>query len=76
MTNGEMLGEFNIRRGMFQGDYSSPLLFIIVMILLSILLKREKLGYFFGFDCKLINHLLFMDDLKLFGKTKGVGRSS
>ena len=69
-ANGEMLGEVDIRRGIFQGDSLSPLLFIIVMIPLSILLKREKLGYSFGSDGKLINHLLFMDDLKLFGKTE------
>jgi len=40
------------------------------MIPLSILLKREKLGYSFGPDGKLINHLLFMDDLKLFGRNE------
>ena len=69
-ANGEMLGEVDIRRGIFQGDSLSPLLFIIAMIPLSILLKREKLGYPFGPDGKLINHLLFMDDLKLFGRTE------
>ena len=69
-ANGERLGEVDIRRGIFQGDSLSPLLFIIAMIPLSILLKREKLGYSFGPDGKLINHLLFMDDLKLFGRNE------
>ena len=40
------------------------------MIPLSILLKSRKLGYSFGPDGKLINHLLLMDDLKLFGCTE------
>ena len=53
------------------GDSLYPLLFIIVMIPLSILLKREKLGYPFGPDGKLFNHLLFMNDLKLFGCNEG-----
>ena len=69
-ANGEMLGEVDIRREIFQGDSLSPLLFIIAMIPLSILLKKEKLGYHFGTDGNLINHLLFMDDLKLFGHTE------
>ena len=56
-ANGEMLGEVDNRRGIFHGDYLSPLLFIIAMIPLSILLKREKLGHIFGPDGKLINHL-------------------
>ena len=40
------------------------------MIPLTLLLRREKLGYRFGEDGRLINHLLFMDDLKLYAKTK------
>ena len=69
-ANGEVLGEVEIRRGIFQGDSLSPLLFIMVMIPLSILLKREGMGYPFGCDGKLLNHLLFMDDLKVFGKSE------
>ena len=70
-ANGDVLGEVDINRGIFQGDSLSPLLFVIIMIPLSILLRREKLGYAFGPGGKLINHLLFMDDLKLYGKTEG-----
>ena len=68
-ANGDVLDEVDINRGIFQGDSLSPLLFIIVMIPLTILLKREDLGYKWGPSGKLINHLLFMDDIKLYGKS-------
>ena len=47
----------------------SLLLFIIVMIPLTILLEREDLGYKCGPSAKLIIQLLFMDDIKLYGKS-------
>lgn len=67
-SNGEMLGEVGIRRGIFQGDSLSPLLFVVAMIPLTMLLRKEAMGYRFGREGKKINHLLFMDDLKLFGR--------
>ena len=69
-SSGMVLGEVDIRRGIFQGDSLSPLLFIMVMIPLSILLKREDMGYSFGHGGGLLNHLLFMDDLKVYGKSE------
>ena len=45
----------------------SPLLFVVAMIPLSYLLNKETMGYKFGEEGKKINHLLFMDDLKLYG---------
>ena len=68
-AGGKVLGEVDIKRGIFQGDTLSPLLFVIAMIPLTILLRRESIGYRFGESGRKINHLLFMDDLKLFGKT-------
>jgi len=66
-SSGEELGEVGIRRGIFQGDTLSPLLFVVAMIPLSYLLNKETMGYKFGKEGKKINHLLFMDDLKLYG---------
>ena len=39
------LGEVDIRRGIFQGDSFSPLIFVIVLIPLSIILNKTDLGY-------------------------------
>ena len=69
-VNGANLGEVEIRRGIFQSDSLSPLLFVMAMIPLTMPLRREAMGYRFGSEGKKINHLLFMDDLKLYGKDK------
>ena len=58
----ESLGEVDIRRGIFQGDSFSPLLFVVVLIPLSIILNETDFGYVASRNQKL-NHLLFMDDL-------------
>ena len=69
--NGESLGNVEIKRGIFQGDSLSPLLFIMAMVPLTALLNAEKFGYRFK-DPPLVefNHLFFMDDLKLYAKTE------
>ena len=69
-VNGKVLGEVDISCGIFQRESLSPLVFVICMIPLSMLLRRENLGYAFGEGKVLVNHLLFMDDLKMFGRNK------
>ena len=68
---GQSLATVEIQRGIFQGDSLSPLLFVVSLIPLSVLLREARQGYELG-RCQSgkINHLLYMDDLKLFGKTK------
>ena len=65
-SSGEMLGSMKIRRGIFQGDSLSPLLFVICMI--TCVLRTARAGYML--DGIKINHSLFMDDLKLFWKMR------
>ena len=69
-SEGEILGEVNIKRGIYQGDSLSPLLFVIIMIPLSMILHKVKAGYKMSKTSKVINHLLFMDDLKLYASNK------
>ena len=68
VASGEVLGDVRIKRGIFQGDSLSPLLFVICMIPLTMVLRGMKAGYEMKDGGGKVNHLLFMDDLKLFGK--------
>ena len=67
-TNGSDLCEVDVNRGIFQGDSLSPLIFVICIIPLSLLLRKVKASYEWGRKVFKLNHLLFTDDLKLFGK--------
>ena len=66
---GERLGHVHIRRGIFQGDSLSSLLFVLCLIPLSLVLRKVKSAYEFKDRRRKINHLSFMDDLKLYGKS-------
>ena len=66
---GESLAKVNSGRGVFQGDSLSPLLFPICRIPLTHVLCKAKARYTLGGGEK-INHLLFMGDLKLYGKSE------
>ena len=67
--NGSDLCEFHINRGIFQEDTLSPLIFVICMIPPSLLLRKVKISDEWGRKKFKLNHLLFMDDLKLLGKS-------
>ena len=69
-SEGMALGQVDIRRGIFQGDSLSPLLFMVIMLPLTLMLRKMRAGNKLAKDMKAINHLLFMDDVKLYGATK------
>ena len=68
-SNVDTLGEISIQRGKFQRDSLSPLLFIIILMLLSMTLNKTNYGYLLSIETP-INHLLFIDDLKFYDKTE------
>ena len=61
--------QVDVNRGIFEGDSQSLLIFVIYMITLSILLRKVKASYEWVRKEFKLNHLLFMDDLKHFGKS-------
>ena len=69
-SNGNELGDVKVNRGIFQGDSLSQLLFVLCMIPMSLVLRKVKAGYEWGKKEFNLNHLLLMDDLKLYGKSE------
>ena len=69
-SGNSLLGEAEIKRGIFQGDYLSPLVFVLALIPLSLILRKTKAAYEFSESKDKINHLLFMDDLKLYSRSE------
>ena len=69
-AGGRSLAEAKIQRGIFQGDAQSPLLFIIVMMPLNHIIRKCTAGYKLSTSQVKINHLIYMDDIKLFAKNE------
>ena len=70
LTSGDKhLANIMIKRGIFQGDALSPLLFSVAINPLSYILRDAKQGYTLKPGNK-INHLLYVDDLKLYAKNE------
>lgn len=63
-------GRIAIRRGIFQGDSLSPLLFCLSLVPLTNMLTSDDQGYTMHKEHR-VSHLLYMDDLKLFAKDDG-----
>ena len=59
-----------VRRGIFQGDSLSPMLFCLALNPISTILRKyDKKGYHLR-DSVWINHLVYMDDLKVYANNK------
>ena len=69
-AGGRRFAEAKIQRGIFQGDTLSPLLFIIAMMLLNHILRRCSAGYKLSRSQENVNHIMYMDDMKLFAKNE------
>ena len=69
-AGGKSLAETKIQRGIFQGDTLSPLLFIIAMMPLNHILRKCTAGYKLSRSQEKVNHLMYMDDIKLFAKNE------
>jgi hypothetical protein len=73
LINGSPFGDFSPGRGLRQGDPLSPFLFILGAEVFSrLMFKAETEGILKGLriarNCPAINHLLFADDLLIFGR--------
>jgi hypothetical protein len=72
---GSHLGDISVKRGIFQGDSLSPLLFIMALFPLSHVVLDKNWGYQLKVNSKdnselaTVNHLLYMDDIKLYAKS-------
>ena len=69
-AGGKSLAETKIQRWIFQGDSLSPLLFIIDMTSLNHILRKCTTGYKLSRSQEKINHLTYIDDIKLFAKNE------
>ena len=67
-TGGRSLIEAKIERSISKGHALSPLLFIIAMMPLKYILRKCTTGYKLTKSQEKINHLMYMDDIKLFAK--------
>ena len=65
-AGGKSLAKAKIQRGIFQGDALSILLFTKAMMPLNHMLRKSTAGYRFSKSQERINHLIYMDDIKLF----------
>ena len=64
------LCEVEIKRGIFQVDSLSPSVFVLALIPLSLILRKVKAAYELSESKEKINHLLFMDNLKLYSRSE------
>ena len=70
IAGGKGLAETKTQRDIFQGDTLSPLLLLIAMMPLNHILRKCTAGYKLSRSLEKVNHLMYMDDIKLFAKNE------
>ena len=70
MYNNQSLDGVDMKRGIFQDDSLSPLSFMLSLIPLTVTSRNLEGAFQFLSNKEKINHLLFMDDLKLYVKNE------
>jgi len=68
----KQIGSVRIKRGIFQGDSLSPLLFVLCLFPLTTLINKEEIGFKFHINNETfqLSHLLFVDDLKIYASSQ------
>ena len=70
LTAGDQnLGSVKTKRGLFLEHSFSYLLFVLIMIPLTMLLRKTKISYQLNRKGERTNQLFFMDDYKIFVKS-------
>ena len=69
-AGGKSLAEVKIQRGIFQRGALSLLLLVIAMMPLKQILRKCTAEYKLSKSQEKINHLMYMDDIKLFAKNE------
>ena len=70
ITCGKSLTKAKMQRGIIQRDVLLPLLFVIAMMSLNHIFRKCTGGYKLHETQEKSNHLMYMDDIKLFGKNE------
>ena len=70
ITGGQTLADVNIQRDIFSRDLLFPLMFNIALMLFNDILRKYTWGNKFSKSLEKINHLIYMDDIKMFAKKK------
>ena len=72
-AGGKSLAEVKIQRRIPQGDALSPLLFVTAMMPLNQILRKCTARFTLSISQEKINHLMYIDDIKLFLCRKRIG---
>ena len=70
IAGGKCLEQVRTQRGIFQRDAKPPLLFVIAMMPLNHILRKCTAGFKINKSLEKINHLRYIDGIKLFAENE------